>query len=202
MSAFYGRRARKVLVRGDIVLNEEDREDPEGYAALAGAAQQLDYERFIRQYRPCLLRHARRIADNPEQGEDALQEALIEAHKQWTEVSTMERPLGWVLRVTEHKLFRLRHGRRPQKAAALTVSRETVTDFSEAFVENSELWDAVRQLPPRQREIVSLRHGFDLATSEVATHLGIKESTVRSNLSRAYERLRILLTSARQDKTL
>lgn len=186
---------------GDIVVTEDDDEASAGDTAAEPSAPRLDYEQFFREYRPQLLRHARRIADSPEQGEDALQEAMVEAHQKWAKVSITDWPVGWMIRVIQRKLFHLRKGQQQPREVLLTVDLEAVADFSEALAKNAELWDAVRQLPPRQREFVSLRYSFDLDTSEIAAHLGIKESTVRSNLARAYARLRVLLTSERGDNT-
>jgi RNA polymerase sigma-70 factor (ECF subfamily) len=49
---------------------------------------------------------------------------------------------------------------------------------------------AVSELPPRQREIVTMRFELDLDVEEIAVLLDIKESTVRSALSRAIRRLK------------
>jgi DNA-directed RNA polymerase specialized sigma24 family protein len=45
-----------------------------------------------------------------------------------------------------------------------------------------------------------MRFGLDKDISEIAAQLGIKESTVRSNLSRAIRRLEALLTAGREGR--
>jgi RNA polymerase sigma factor (sigma-70 family) len=176
--------------------NEHDGEHPEHATAQEESAAALDYVQFSREHRPLLLQYARRIADDPQLGEDAVQEALIEAHAQWARVSIMERPLGWVLKVARRRLFQLRLGRQRVREVRLTVEDRATADIAETFVEEAAFWDAVRRLPPRQREIVSLRVGLHLKIGEIAELLGIKESTVRGNLARARARLRSLLEDA------
>lgn len=155
------------------------------------AATPLDYEQFFRVHRPKLVQFARRAADNAQQGEDAVQEAMIDAYGQWPEVSVMANTWGWVVKVTSRKIYRLRKSRE----TPVPVEDTAVPLASEKPAEESDLWDAVRELPPRQREIVAMRYQLDLSIGEIAARLDIKEPTVRSNLSRAKRRLEALLTT-------
>ena len=52
-----------------------------------------------------------------------------------------------------------------------------------------EVWDAVRQLPPRQRACIVLHYEQDLPDAEIATILDCSVSTVRSQLTRARDKL-------------
>ena len=155
-------------------------------------APRLDYEDFFRQHHNRLFDHARRIADNRQQGEDAAQEALIEAYKQWSTVSVMDQPVGWVIRVITHTLYRLRKEGRRFPTAPLTNDRQAVSDPSEAVAQYLDFEDAVSQLPPRQRQIIELWWKSDMGTKEIAATLNIRESSVRTNLARARVRLKAL----------
>ena len=57
----------------------------------------------------------------------------------------------------------------------------------------TEVWELVRRLPRRQREVVVLRHVADLTEERVATVLGISRSTVSSTLVDAHRRLAELM---------
>lgn len=60
--------------------------------------------------------------------------------------------------------------------------------------ENEErLKRALAHLPPRQRAALCLRLDEGLSLREIAETMGCSEGTVKSQLSRAAERLRILL---------
>ncbi|MFF0176024.1 RNA polymerase sigma factor [Micromonospora profundi] len=155
-------------------------------------APRLDYEDFFRQHRNRLFDHARRIADNRQQGEDAAQEALIEAYKRWSAVSAMDQPVGWVIRVIAHTLYRLRREGRRLPTAPLTNDRQAVSDPSEAVAQYLDFEDAVAHLPPRQRQIIELWWKSDMGTKEIAAALNIRESSVRTNLARARGRLQVV----------
>ena len=57
--------------------------------------------------------------------------------------------------------------------------------------ERSALLAALRQLPPRQREVIVLRYWADLTDAQIAATLGCSPGTVRSQLSRALAKLRL-----------
>jgi DNA-directed RNA polymerase specialized sigma24 family protein len=52
-----------------------------------------------------------------------------------------------------------------------------------------ELWEAVNQLPRRQREVLALRVVLDLSQEQVAELLGIRPGTVSATLAAARARL-------------
>jgi len=155
-------------------------------------APRLDYEDFFREHRHRLFDHARRIADNRQQGEDAAQEALIEAYKCWSKVSAMDQPVGWVIRVITRTLYRLRQDGWRLPTAPLIIDQQAVSDPSEALAGYLDFEDDVAQLPPRQRQIIDLWWKSGMGTKEIAAALNIRESTVRSNLARARARLQVL----------
>jgi RNA polymerase sigma-70 factor (ECF subfamily) len=49
---------------------------------------------------------------------------------------------------------------------------------------------AIRQLSPRQRDVVILRFLLDMSEADTAEALGIPQGTVKSRLSRAVDTLR------------
>ena len=49
----------------------------------------------------------------------------------------------------------------------------------------------LRTLTDRERQVVVLRHYFDLSEAEVAAELGVARGTVKSTLSRALVKLRV-----------
>src|SRR6202047_3936228 len=68
---------------------------------------------------------------------------------------------------------------------------ETAVDGPADLVnERTALLAALRQLPPRQREVIVLRYWADLTDTQIADALGCSPGTVRSQLSRALAKLR------------
>jgi RNA polymerase sigma-70 factor (sigma-E family) len=58
-----------------------------------------------------------------------------------------------------------------------------------AWEERQEIMRAIRQLPPRQREVLVLRYYLDLPDAEIAAVMGIGTSSVRSAAHRAGQSL-------------
>ena len=63
--------------------------------------------------------------------------------------------------------------------------------------EHQEVLQALRRLPERQREVLTLRYWSDLSEAQIAETLGISRGAVKSNASRGMRRLAQLLGGAR-----
>jgi RNA polymerase sigma-70 factor (ECF subfamily) len=119
---------------------------------------------------------------------DGVDEAFTRALEKWDRVSAMESPTGWAFRVA------LNHARRTARRRAIEY-RLFIKRAKDVPVPApaGEIWQVVSALPPRQREVVVLRHIGDLREAEIAHVLGISRSTVSSTLSDAHDRLGHLL---------
>lgn len=60
----------------------------------------------------------------------------------------------------------------------------------------SFVWEAVKALPVKYREVIHLFYHEGYSTAEIAGILRMKETTVRSNLSRGREQLKTVLKEA------
>jgi RNA polymerase sigma-70 factor, ECF subfamily len=121
--------------------------------------------------------------------EDIAQDAFLKTHGKWTEVSGYERPDGWV-RVVAMNLARSRLRRFSAEARALArVAGSARTAFPELEPHNERFWQAVRDLPPRQREVVALHYLEDRSVADVAALLSIAESTVKNSLAQGRQTL-------------
>lgn len=60
----------------------------------------------------------------------------------------------------------------------------------EPLEDRDRVWRAIRRLPPRQRACVVLRYYEDLTEREVGDLLGVSIGTVKSQTSRALDKLR------------
>ena len=64
-----------------------------------------------------------------------------------------------------------------------------------------EVWEAVRSLPPRQRACIVLHYEQGLPDSEIAEILDCSAGTVRAQLSRARDKLRLALVDEAEGVT-
>jgi RNA polymerase sigma-70 factor (ECF subfamily) len=119
---------------------------------------------------------------------ESVDEAFARALEQWDRVKAMRSPLGWTFKVA------LNHARRTARRRA--VERQLL--FRKVKTPDvpgpaGEIWHIVADLPPRQRQVVVLRHIGDLSEGEIGEVLGVSRSTVSSTLGDAHRRLSKLL---------
>jgi RNA polymerase sigma-70 factor (ECF subfamily) len=114
--------------------------------------------------------------------EDLAQQAFAAAERRWSRVGRLDRPGAWVRRVAINAQWRWR--RRGQLEARALAQRylEVYAEQVELPAAHTELWDAVWRLPRSQREVIVLHYQSDLAVSEIAEILGIREGKVKSRL--------------------
>ena len=126
--------------------------------------------------------------------EDCVQEALARVAVSWTRIERLENPDAYVRRVLVNKV-RERHRRRSSGEVPTDQFGDlAVADGSQARADRDELVAALRQLPRRQRAAVVLRYFDGLSEAETAAALRCSVGTVKSQTSRALDKLRIVLT--------
>ena len=61
-----------------------------------------EFERWLAEMRPCLHRYCARMTGSAIDGEDAVQEALLEATLAFPGFAELDEPLAWLFRVAQH----------------------------------------------------------------------------------------------------
>jgi RNA polymerase sigma-70 factor (sigma-E family) len=133
--------------------------------------------------------------------EEAVQEAFLRTYAGWWRIRRPEQA-RWYLRRAVVNQCRSRQRRRTSEDRGNRVvhasERDGVgRDDPDRRTEAMVIADAVRALPPRQREAVVLRYFEDLAEADIASVLGCSEGTVKSQLSKARTTLARLLDDLR-----
>lgn len=123
------------------------------------------------------------IVDDRGLGEDIAQEALSRAANQWDVIGSYERPGAWVRRVAINLALNGRRKRRSEQGALRRLGPRDET--TEMRAGDPAVWEAIRQLPPRQRAVVVLHYLEDRPVAEVAQILDIAVSTTTTNLQKA-----------------
>ncbi len=145
-----------------------------------------DFDAWYQDLHPRLVTTLIAVLGDVDVACEATDEAFARAYERWTRVSGMESPDGWTYRVA-YNVAR-RHWRRHALEGRLLRSRAPDASVPGPA---GELWLLVRELPPRQRLAVLLRHVGQLTEREIADVMGIKRGTVSATLRAAYERMRI-----------
>lgn len=175
---------------------------------LIRAAQQGDltaFNQLVLRYQSLAYNVAYRVMGQSDQAADATQDAFIKAYK------ALNRFRGhsfkaWLLRIVTNTCYDMLRAskRRPTDSLDDVLvnpeHRWRLTDPGERPDEHAERQElaqvlhwAIAQLPPAQRTVVVLSDVQGLSYDEVSQAMGISLGTVKSRLSRARSKLRILL---------
>ena len=155
--------------------------DPE--TRIDGARQQLSFDRvYGAEYGP-LLALALVLTGERGAAEDLVQETFYRLYRHWNRVSGYERPGAWLRRVLIN-LATSRRRRLVHEALALTRLRHSTPPREEPALSADEagFWSAVRQLPRRRAQILTLYYAEDRPVADIAGILGLAEGTVRAHL--------------------
>ena len=167
--------------------------------AGTGAVGVVDDDAFAAWYRsehPRLLAALAIVTRDLHTAEDVTAEAFARALAAWGRVSNMESPTGWTYRVA------LNVARRRARRAAIEdrLLRKMVPADSGLPPERAtEIWDAVRALPPRARTAIALRYAAGLSEAEVAAAMNVAVGTASATLTSARRALAISLNDTAED---
>lgn len=142
---------------------------------------------FDRTY-PLAERVARRITGDPEVAQELAAEAFTRLFVRWRHMAGQDYVDAWVLRVTINLAIGAVRRRTVRVAAPPTLTLEDDT-----VVLRVALSEALRRLPRRQREVVTLRYLTDLSEADVAACLGVSTGSVKTHLHRGLAALRARL---------
>ena len=135
----------------------------------------------------------------PTDAEDCFQETFISALKAYPRLRPSSNLKAWVLTIAHRKAIdtHRQHARLPVPVAEV----ETLDGRAQASPrsQDGELWQAVRELPPRQRSAVVLRFVADMPHSEIASAIGCSEDAARQSLHEGLAKLRRQLPAGDAD---
>ncbi|HTT71651.1 MAG TPA: sigma-70 family RNA polymerase sigma factor [Anaeromyxobacteraceae bacterium] len=184
--------------------NEADRADaPLLRAFLAGDEQA--FGALVRRHQSTVLALLRRYAPDPDDARDLAQRAFIKAFEAarrsfWLRARGEVPFRAWLYRIAVN-LGRnhVRDTRRWQRAPVGAADALPVQALGTAALERAERERALRAsvlaLPPRQREVLTLRIDAELPFREIAELLGITENNAKVHFHYAVRRLREIVAA-------
>jgi len=121
--------------------------------------------------------------------EDAVAEAYERAFLRWDKLVEHPNPTAWVIRTAiNHRISTWRRHRHDQ-----APGRPRVAPDPDPL--DPSLIRLIRELPKGQREVLALRVLLDFSTEQTAEALGLKQGTVKKQLHRALQALRLRLAT-------
>jgi RNA polymerase sigma factor (sigma-70 family) len=137
-----------------------------------------------------LVRLARLFVDDRDAAEDLVQEAFLRLARHAGKIDTIERAPAYLRSIVlnlarDHNrrgLVSLRH--HATKGREVDVNTSAVDQLVRSE-DHRRVLDAVRGLPARQRDCITLRYFEELSIERIATTLGLSANSVKTHLRRA-----------------
>jgi RNA polymerase sigma factor (sigma-70 family) len=147
------------------------------------------FQRFLDAHREAVWRFLVASVGAGE-AEDCFQETFIAALRAYPRLRAGSNLRAWVLTIAHRKAL---DAHRARARRALPMAEITAVDgrgAREAPLPDQALWDAVQELPTRQRSAVVLRYVADLPHRDIASALGCSEEAARRSLHEGLTKLR------------
>lgn len=145
-------------------------------------------EELVDKHEHTLYRAALALLGDPQEAEDAVQDAFLRYLEKRPELRDEGHEKAWLLKVTANRC----------KSALRTKRRHPAVELLDVYPapdrESRELMEGILALPANQRAAVHLHYYEGYTSEEIGSILGQRPGTVRSHLSRAREALRRYLT--------
>jgi RNA polymerase sigma-70 factor (sigma-E family) len=149
-------------------------------------------EDFLAARGAALLRFAVMLTGHRPAAEDLLQSTLGRAYPRWSRIAAMEQPEAYLKKMLTNEHLRWRARR---SSAELPIAEPpdggVVASPADHHASRDAAWALLGRLPRRQRAVLVLRYYEDLTDAEIASVLGCRESTVRSQAARGIAALRL-----------
>lgn len=145
-------------------------------------------EMILTRFGDSILRYAYTYLHNMSDAEEVLQDTLVQFLKTAPEFESENHEKAWLLRVAANlSKNRIRYNKLREMDE---LNDELVAEEREDL---SFVWEAVKSLPVKYREVIHLFYHEGYQTAQIAKVLGRNESTVRSDLRRGREKLKEVL---------
>ena len=118
--------------------------------------------------------------------EDVVQDAFLGLYRRWQSLHDVDKALGYLRSSVLNGCRSVHRVRFRREAVVLDPPGAADSAEAEAMLGEAhrEVLAALRRLPDRQREAVTLRYCLDMPVDEVARAMGVSAGTVKSATSR------------------
>ncbi|WP_328330860.1 SigE family RNA polymerase sigma factor [Kribbella sp. NBC_00382] len=149
-----------------------------------------DFDDFVRGTSTRLLRTAVLLTGDRPAAEDLVQEVYERVYVRWRWIHTA--PEAYARKTLANLVANRwrRKGRKPESLVSEHADQPS-PDRADDIVTRDQLVTALQELPPRMRAVIVLRYYEDLTEAQTAEALGCSVGTVKSQTSRALDKLRL-----------
>lgn len=153
-----------------------------------------EFEQKIHTYSDMIFRIAFNYFANREDAEDVMQDTFLKLYQSERRFEDDEKLKAWLIRVTINKCksmfrspFRKRRTELPEYEWENMIGEG---DIENDIVIKHTVYSAVMELPVKYRVVVYLYYYEDYSIKETAEIIGVKETTVQTQLMRARKKLK------------
>ena len=156
--------------------------DDERLAALVRSGDQGAFEVLYERHHASLLASCRRMLGNREDGEDALQEAFVRAHRALRAGRPPDAVRPWLFAIARNRCRTMLAARRESAGPIdeLELGSDGLADDVRRRAELRELVADLGRLPDDQREALVLFELGDLSHAEIAATIGCPTAKVKA----------------------
>ena len=163
---------------------------------MLGRGEQRAFEAFVADASGRLMGTAYLLCGDRGHAEDLVQTALLRTARRWPRAR--QQPEAYARRVLVN-LAKDRWRLLGRRVGEVAVQDHVVEPADDAVLERERLLAAIRTLPAGQRAVLVLRFLDDLSVAETAAALDCTEGTVKSQTSRALDRIRDVLDQQKEN---
>lgn len=131
--------------------------------------------------------------------DDIFQEVFIKWLQHYEEFQNEEHEKAWLIRVTINQCKSVQKSTWYSKTDEIGEELENTLVYTDTVREDGTLDEALRQLPEKYRIVIHLFYYEELSILEISRVLNEKESTIRTQLTRARRKLKQLLKGVEFD---
>lgn len=153
----------------------------------------------IEKYADMVYRIAVNQMGNQSDADDIFQEVFIKWMQHKDEFKNEVHEKAWMIRVTINQCKTMLGSSWNKKTAEFSEELENVLSYNDEMEEESELGEVIKQLPEKYRAVIHLFYYEELSIAEISHVLNEKESTIRTQLTRARRQLKKLLKGVEID---
>lgn len=149
-------------------------------------------EYLLNNYGNAILRLAFSYVHNKEDAEEIVQDSILQILRARPSFENGKHELSYLMTITSNiSKNRIKYNARHQ---TVELNEEIATkDTTDKSDDHSFILEACEKLPVKYKEVIHLFYCEDYSTAEISKILGMKETTVRSNLSRGRDKLKTIL---------
>ena len=183
-----------------VAANNPRAEKDEDLKAIALVNRKRAYDLLIQRYREKIFYHALYILKDPQEAMDVAQEVFIRSFNERKAFDPDFKTKAWLFRVCTNLCYNIVRDKKRRTGILENLGRQNIhpppknaADHTAHREMSARMGVAMDQLSLAHRTILLLKYWDDLSYLEISEVLDIKLGTVMSRLSRAKEKLSLIL---------